>query len=79
VQQKKDGLAHQALDASWWQQNQASGFLTSGGADGSILALAVHHWQGEQHGKARPPMFRGQKCAATAIVLQKATEPPERA
>ncbi|MGP0011331.1 hypothetical protein, partial [Pseudomonas sp.] len=37
-----------ALVASWQQQNQASDFLTSGGADESILALAIPDWQGER-------------------------------
>jgi hypothetical protein len=52
VQRKTDGSALRALDASWQQQDQASGFLTSGGADSGILAPPVPHWQGAPQDKA---------------------------
>jgi hypothetical protein len=56
---KRTGQRFRALDASWQQQDQASGFLTSGGADSGILALP-----------ALPQGAAGLYVAAGAILRQ---------
>jgi hypothetical protein len=73
--------ALQAQVASWQQQYRASDILTSGRADGGILALAAPGWQGaltvNMFRQLATPAQRRKGCFLVNN-LQKVTEPWDR-